>query len=43
MFQREGGRGVSPTSNSIFNSYDMKSLGFDFGHDIFIGFKMASP
>jgi hypothetical protein len=37
----EGGRVNTPTSFSIFDSYDMKSLGFKFGHDIFAGFKMA--
>ena len=35
----EGGRVATPTSFSIFDSYDMKSLGFKFGHDIFSGFK----
>ena len=30
------------TNISIFDSYDMKTLWFKFGHDIFIGFKMAS-
>ena len=40
MFQRAGMREgeVTPTSTSIFLSYDIK-----FSHDIFTGFKMASP
>jgi hypothetical protein len=29
---REGGRVATPTSFSIFDSYDMKSLWFKFGH-----------
>ena len=29
---REGGRGAIPTSISIFDSYDMKTLWFKFGH-----------
>ena len=41
--RNEWGKGVFPTSISIFDSYDMKSLGFKLGHDIFTGFKMASP
>ena len=36
----EGGRVATPTSISIFDSYDMKSLWFRFGYDIFNGFKM---
>ena len=39
---REGGRVATPTSFSIFDSYDMKSLRFKFVHDIFTGFKIAS-
>ena len=35
-------RQATPTSFSIFDSYDMKSLWFKFGHDIFTGFKIAS-
>ena len=38
---REGERVATPTSFSIFDFYDMKSLWFKFGHDIFAGFKMA--
>jgi hypothetical protein len=34
------GRVATPTSISIFDSYDIKSLWFKFGHDIFTGFKM---
>ena len=45
MFQRawlrEGGKVATPTGFSIFDSCDMKSLWFKFGHDIFAGFKMA--
>ena len=37
----EEGRVATPTSFSIFNSYDMKSLRFKFGHDILTGFKVA--
>ena len=37
----EGGRVATPTSFSIFDSYDMKSLWFKFGHDIFTAFKVA--
>ena len=40
--RNEGGRAATPTSFSIFYSYDTKSLRFEFGHDIFAGFKMAS-
>jgi hypothetical protein len=39
--RNEGGR--VHTSFSIFESDDMKSLLLKFGHDIFSGFKMASP
>ena len=38
----EGGRGATPTSISILDSFDMKILWFEFGHDIFVGFKMAT-
>ena len=37
----EGGR-ATPTSISIFDSYDMKTLWFEFGHDIFTGVKMPT-
>ena len=30
----EGGMEATPTSISIFDSYDMKTLWFEFGHDI---------
>ena len=33
---------ATPTSIMMFDSYDMKSLWFEFGHDIFTGFKIAS-
>ena len=36
----EGQRVATPTSFSIFNFYDIKSLWFKFDHDIFAGFKM---
>ena len=36
----EGGRVATPTSFSIFDFYDMESLWFKFGYDIFTGFKM---
>ena len=35
---REGGLPLPPSL--IFDSYDMKSLWFKFGHDIFTGFKI---
>ena len=38
----EGGREAASTSISIFDSYDMKTLWFEFGHDIFTGFKMPT-
>ena len=38
----EWGRGATPTSISIFDSYDMKTLRFELGHDIFTGFKMPT-
>ena len=36
--RNEGGRVAAPTSFSIFDSYDMKSLRFKFGHGIITGF-----
>ena len=36
----KGGTGATSISILIFNSYNMKTLEFEFGHDIFIGFKM---
>ena len=36
----EGGRGATPTSISILDSYDMKTSLFEFGHYIFTGLKM---
>ena len=39
--QLSGGQVATPTSFSMFDSYDMKSLWFRFGHDILIDFKMA--
>ena len=38
----ERGRGATPTPTSIliFDSYDIKTLWYEFGHDIFTGFKM---
>ena len=42
----EGGneekKGATPTSILIFDSYDIKTLKFEFGHDIFTGFKMPA-
>ena len=38
---REGG-GATPTSISTFDSYDIKTLWIEFGHDIVIGFKMPT-
>ena len=38
----EKGREVTPTSISIFDSYDINTLWFEFGNDIFIGFKMPT-
>ena len=40
--RNEGGRVATLNSFSIFDSYDMKSLWFEFGYDIFTGFKKAS-
>ena len=41
----EGGNGegrvATPTSISIFDFYDTKSLCFKFGYDIFTAFKIA--
>ena len=34
--------GATPASISMFDSYDMKTLGFKFGYDIFAGFKMPT-
>ena len=34
---REGGREATPTSISIFDSYGIKTLRFEFGNDIFTG------
>ena len=39
----EGGTVVTFTNFSIFDFCGMKDLGFEFGHDIFNCFKMASP
>ena len=36
----ERGREATPTSISIFNSFGIKTLWFEFGNDIFTGFKM---
>ena len=36
-WQFSGGNPATPTSFSLFDSYDMKSLWFKFGHDIFAG------
>ena len=36
---REGGKPL-PTSTSIFDFYGIKALLFEFGNDIFPGFKM---
>ena len=38
----EWGREATPTSISIFDSYDIKTLGFEFGNDIFTGNKMPT-
>ena len=37
---REGGRKATPTSTSTFDFYGIKALLFEFGNDIFTGFKM---
>ena len=43
MFQRAGMKeGDNPTSMSIFDSYDMKTLWLSFGSDIFTAFKMPT-
>ena len=36
----EGRRKATPTSTSIFDFYGIKALLFEFGNDIFTGFKM---
>ena len=36
----EGGRKATPTSTSIFDFYGIKALLFEFGNNIFTGFKM---
>mgnify|MGYP001283515636 CR=1 FL=1 len=36
----EGGRKATPTSTSIFDFYGIKAFLFEFGNDIFTGFKM---
>ena len=36
------GRVATPTSFSIFDAFDMKTLWFEFGHDIPTGFKMPA-
>jgi hypothetical protein len=41
--RNDGGKGATPTSISVFDYLDMKTVGFKFGDDIFTGFKMASP
>ena len=38
----EGGSRATPSSISIFDSYGIKALLFEFGHDIFTGFKMPT-
>jgi hypothetical protein len=40
--ENEKGRGATSTGLSIFNSFDIKTLKFKFGHDIFTGFKLQS-
>ena len=37
---REWGREATPTSISIFDFYGIKAFWFEFGNDIFAGFKM---
>ena len=37
-----GGMGAKTTSISIFDSYDIKTYKFEFGHDVFTGFKMPT-
>ena len=39
---RESGREATPTSISIFDFYDIKTLWFEFGNDIFTGNKMPT-
>ena len=36
------GGGPLPLAFSIFDSYDIKTMRFEFGHDIFIDFKMPT-
>jgi len=36
----EGGRRAAPTGTSIFDFYGIGALLFEFGNDIFTGFKM---
>ena len=36
----EGGRKATPTSTSIFDFFGIKALLFEFGNNIFTGFKM---
>ena len=38
----KGGRVATPTSFSVFDSFDMKTLWFQFGHDILTDFKMPT-
>ena len=38
----ERGRVATPTSIAIFDCYDTKTLRFEFGNDIFTGFKMST-
>ena len=40
--ENERGSVATPTSFSLFESNDIKSLWFKFGHDIFTGSKIAS-
>ena len=40
--RNEGGRGATPTSISIFDLYDKRNLWFEFGCDIFTGFRMPT-
>jgi hypothetical protein len=40
--RNERGRRATPTSISKFDSFDIKTLGLEFGHDIFTGFKMPT-
>ena len=38
--RNKGGRKATPTNISIFDFYGIKTLWFEFGNDIFTGFKM---